>query len=174
LTLLTVETEVIGKSKNTNERGPSLVGSLGLSGWCKRILSCLGCSSRPSTKYFCPHRTLFQLICPYHQQVGQAVVLGGLSLNMCLCTELYEILYFILRLLWRTCTIRLLFLKHNLVTLSFTETAVLQSFQLWQFHLFLTQCHFKLYLLLLEPWSHDSSWQRELRGIQDRSYLYFF
>ncbi len=30
-----------------------------------RHLSCLGCSCRPSTKYFFPHRTLFQFICPY-------------------------------------------------------------------------------------------------------------
>ncbi len=31
LPLLTVETEINGDSKSTNERGPSLVGSLGLS-----------------------------------------------------------------------------------------------------------------------------------------------
>ncbi len=100
---------------------------------------------------------------------------GGspVSFSMCLSTELLWNFVFYLRLLWRTCTIRILFLKHNLVTLSFTETAVLQSFHLWQSHLPLTQCDLKLYLLLLEPWSHDSSWQRELRGVQDRSYLNF-
>ncbi len=37
--LLTVETELIGDSKNTNERGPSLVGSLGLSARYKRFFS---------------------------------------------------------------------------------------------------------------------------------------
>ncbi len=50
--MLTVETEVNGVSKSTNERGPSLVGSLGLPSRYKRFLFCLGCSSRPSTKYF--------------------------------------------------------------------------------------------------------------------------
>jgi hypothetical protein len=58
--LLTVETVVNGNSKRTNERGPFLVGSLGLSYWYKRILFCLDCSSRLSTKYFFPHSTLFQ------------------------------------------------------------------------------------------------------------------
>jgi len=51
-------------SKRTNERGPFLVGFLGLSYWYKRFLFCLGCSSRPNTKFF-PHRTLFQFLCPY-------------------------------------------------------------------------------------------------------------
>ncbi len=50
--LLTLETKVNGSSKRTNERGPSLVRSLGLSCRHKRFLFCLGCSSRPSRKYF--------------------------------------------------------------------------------------------------------------------------
>jgi hypothetical protein len=37
--LLTVEFEVNEDSKSTNERGPSLVGSLGLSCWYKRLFS---------------------------------------------------------------------------------------------------------------------------------------
>jgi hypothetical protein len=37
--LLTVETEVNGDSKSTNERGPSLVGSLGLLARYKRFFS---------------------------------------------------------------------------------------------------------------------------------------
>ncbi len=49
--LLTVEIEVNGDSKNTNERGPSFDGSLG-------FCSVLGCSSRPSTKYFFPRHKL--------------------------------------------------------------------------------------------------------------------
>jgi hypothetical protein len=53
---LTVETEVNGDSKRTNARGPFLVSSLGL--LCKYkytiFLSCLGCSSRPSTKFSIP------------------------------------------------------------------------------------------------------------------------
>ncbi len=50
--LLTVETEANGDSRSTNERCPFLVGSLGSSCRYKRFSSCLGCSSRPSTKYF--------------------------------------------------------------------------------------------------------------------------
>jgi hypothetical protein len=48
---LTVETEMNGDSKSTCESGPSL----GLSCRYKRFLFCLGCSSRPSQKLFCPH-----------------------------------------------------------------------------------------------------------------------
>ncbi len=47
-------------------------------------LSCLGWSSRPSSKYLFPHHTLFQFICPLAQQAGEAAVPGRLSLNMCL------------------------------------------------------------------------------------------
>jgi hypothetical protein len=80
---MTVETEVKGVSQSTNERGPSLVGSLGLLCQYKRFLFCLGCSSRPRTKYFfLTHHTLFQCLCPHHP--GQAVVLGLLFLRMCL------------------------------------------------------------------------------------------
>jgi hypothetical protein len=42
--LTAVETEVNGDSKSKNERGPSLVGSLGSSYQYKGILSYLGCS----------------------------------------------------------------------------------------------------------------------------------
>jgi hypothetical protein len=59
LPLLTVETEVNGDSKRTNEMGYFLVGSLGLSRWYKRLLFCLGCSSGPSTKVFFLQLTLF-------------------------------------------------------------------------------------------------------------------
>ncbi len=51
--LLTVETEVNGGSKSTNERGPFLVGSLVLSCRYKRFLFCLGCSRWPSTINIC-------------------------------------------------------------------------------------------------------------------------
>jgi len=50
--LLTVEIEVNGESKRTNERGPFWVGSLGISCWYKTFLFCLGCFGQPSTKYF--------------------------------------------------------------------------------------------------------------------------
>ncbi len=54
--LLTVEIEVNGDSKSTKERGPALVGAVGLSCRYKRCSLCL----------------------------GQAAVLGRLSLSMCL------------------------------------------------------------------------------------------
>ncbi len=63
--LLPVETEVNGNSKSTNERDPSLVGSLGLLCRYKWFLFCLGCSSRPTTKYFFPRHTIIQFLCPH-------------------------------------------------------------------------------------------------------------
>jgi hypothetical protein len=59
--LLTAETEVNGDSKGTNERGPTLVGSLGLSCRYKIFLFSLDCSSCPSTNIF-PQPTLFQFL----------------------------------------------------------------------------------------------------------------
>jgi hypothetical protein len=47
--LLTVEIEANGDSKSTNDRGPSLVGSLDLLCPVQEILSRLGCSSQPRT-----------------------------------------------------------------------------------------------------------------------------
>jgi hypothetical protein len=74
--LLTVETEVNGDSTRTNERGPSLVGSLGLSCWYKRLFVL----PWPSTnqKIF---RTIyyFNYFVPIAQKVGQAAVVGRLS-----------------------------------------------------------------------------------------------
>ncbi len=67
--LLTFETEVNGDSKGINERSPSLDGSLGLSCRYERFLFCIGRPSRPSSKYFFPHRTLFQFIC-HHLREG--------------------------------------------------------------------------------------------------------
>ncbi len=67
--LLTVETEVNGESKITNERGTSLVGSLGLS-----VLAAL---VGPIQK---KNFNSFVLIA---QQAGQAAVLGRLSLTVC-------------------------------------------------------------------------------------------
>jgi hypothetical protein len=52
--LLTVETEANGGFRSAHERGPSLGGSLGSLCKYKRVLSCLGCSSRPSTKIMFP------------------------------------------------------------------------------------------------------------------------
>ncbi len=63
--LLAVEAEMNGDSKSTNERGLSLVASLGLLCRYKRVLFCLDCSRRPSTKYFFPHRTPFKFFYPH-------------------------------------------------------------------------------------------------------------
>ncbi len=76
--MLTVETEVNGDSKSTNDRGPSLVSSICLLCRYNRFLFSPGCSSRPNIIYFFPHRTLFLFLCP---QTGQAAVLDRLSLS---------------------------------------------------------------------------------------------
>ncbi len=75
---MTDETEVNGgDAKSTNERCPSLVSSLGSSCRYKSFLFCLGCSSRPSTKYFSsPYTHYFNSLVPIAQQAGQAEVLG--------------------------------------------------------------------------------------------------
>jgi hypothetical protein len=77
-----IETEVNGDSTSTNERGPPL----GLSCRYKRFLPCLCCSRLPSTNIFFLYYlyTLFQFIYPIAQQAGHAVVLGRLSLSICL------------------------------------------------------------------------------------------
>jgi hypothetical protein len=38
----------------------------------------------PIQNIFFPHPTLFKFLCPIAQHAGQAVVLGRLSLSMCL------------------------------------------------------------------------------------------
>ncbi len=54
------------------------------------VLTALVGSSLPSTKYFFPHRTLFQLLNRHRLPiVRQAAVLGRLSLSMCLCSVLF-------------------------------------------------------------------------------------
>ncbi len=56
------------ETRGVHLRGPSWLGSFGLSCQYKGFLSCLDCSSRPSTKYF-PHCTLFQIYLntsPFH------------------------------------------------------------------------------------------------------------
>ncbi len=55
---------------------------LGLSCRYKRLLSCLGCSGQPSTKYFFLSPYTISILCvPIAQQPGQAVVQG----RMCVC-----------------------------------------------------------------------------------------
>jgi hypothetical protein len=86
--LLTVETYVIWDSMSTNETGPSMVGSSGLSCRYKIFLFCLGCFSWPSTKYFFLAVHYFNSSVPIAQQAGQPAVLGRLSLSMCLWLSL--------------------------------------------------------------------------------------
>jgi hypothetical protein len=81
--LLPVETEANGDTKSTNERGPSLVGLLGSSCRYKIYLSCLGCSSRPSKKYFFHHRTLFIFICLRRRRASGAGCRSGSLLLIC-------------------------------------------------------------------------------------------
>ncbi len=72
---------------STYERGPFLVSSWGSSWQYKRFVSCLGCSSWPSTKQF--FFTVFEFNCVH-------VVLGLLSLNMCLWPYAYRRRYSII------------------------------------------------------------------------------
>ncbi len=78
----TLETEGNGDSKRTNERDPFLVGSLCLSCRCKLFLLCLGCSSRPSTKYLVPHPTLFPNLCD-HRPTSWACSHAGSPVSYC-------------------------------------------------------------------------------------------
>ncbi len=80
--LLIVEVKVNGDSKSTNERGPSMVGSLGLSCQYKTFMFCLSSTTQPSTKYFSSPHTFSLYVSPDPQQPGQAVALGRLSLSM--------------------------------------------------------------------------------------------
>jgi hypothetical protein len=81
MALLTVEVEVNGDSKSTNERGPSLVISLCLSCRYKRFLFSLGCSSGQLQNIFFLTLHFFNFFVPIAQKAGQAAVLGRLSLS---------------------------------------------------------------------------------------------
>ncbi len=79
--LLTVDTELNGDSKSTNERAPFSLGSLGLSSWYERFLFCLGFSSRPIQNIFSTPYTISIPLSPcIAQQAGQPAVPGRLSL----------------------------------------------------------------------------------------------
>jgi hypothetical protein len=60
----------------------------------KISLPCFYCSSRPSTKYFFPHRTLFQFICPYRpaSRVGSPVFYYVSLARTLYCRSLVEVL----------------------------------------------------------------------------------
>ncbi len=80
--LLTVETEVNGDSKSTNERGPFLGWFVGLFVSVQEIFVLPhGCSVRPYT---------ISNFVPIAHQARQAAVLGLLSLSVCLWTSIVQ------------------------------------------------------------------------------------
>ncbi len=79
--LLTVETEVNGDSKRTMKAALSH-DSLGLLCRYKRFLFSLGCCSRPNTKLYFPHRTLFQFLCS-HRPASWAGSRAGSPVSLC-------------------------------------------------------------------------------------------
>ncbi len=60
--LLTVETEVNGDSKSTNGWFVGLVVLV------QKTFILPGCPGQPITKYFFPHRALFQFMCPHRPE----------------------------------------------------------------------------------------------------------
>ncbi len=91
--LLTVETDVNGESKSTNERDPSLVRwacHAGTRDFCTAFAAQVG----PVQNIFFLTVHFFSSFFPMAQQAGhcgQAAVLGRLSLSMCLCPWLGDI-----------------------------------------------------------------------------------
>ncbi len=69
--LPTVETEVNGDSKSTNERGPSLVGSLGSSCRCKRLFPAFAALVSPVQNILFLTAHYFNLCVSIAQQPGQ-------------------------------------------------------------------------------------------------------
>ncbi len=83
--LLTFETEVNGDSKSANEKGPALVGSLGLSCCTRDFCPALSALVGPvPSKYSFLTERYFNAIVPIAQQTRQAGVQGRLSLSKCL------------------------------------------------------------------------------------------
>jgi hypothetical protein len=86
--LLTVETEVNGDLKSTNERGPFWVGSLGLlcfvgtRDFCSALAALFG----PVQNIFFLTVHYFSSFFPIAQLARKAVALVRLSLSMCLWT----------------------------------------------------------------------------------------
>ncbi len=93
--LLIIETGVNGDSKSKNERGPSLVGSLGLSCRYKIFFSALATLVIPVQNICSSPYTFSIFLSPIAQQAGQATVLGCLSLSTYMslipryCTSVY-------------------------------------------------------------------------------------
>ncbi len=79
--LLTVETELDGDSKRTNERGPFLVGLLGCRPGTRDFCSALAALDGPVKKFFLAVHYFISFV-PIAQQAGQVAVLDRLSLTM--------------------------------------------------------------------------------------------
>jgi hypothetical protein len=97
---------VAASSKSTYERGPSLVGLLGSSCQFTRILSCLGCFSRPSINLFPLIAHYFNSFVPITHHAGHAVVPDRLSLNICLFYWHWSKLWGALHKLWKEFTVQ--------------------------------------------------------------------
>jgi hypothetical protein len=81
--LLTVVNEVIGDSMSTNEKGPSLVGSLCLSyRYCSALAALVG----PVQNIF-PYCTQLIPVSSSPSKLGSQLCLGCLSLSVCLCSH---------------------------------------------------------------------------------------
>ncbi len=80
--LLTVETEVNGDSTSTNDRGPFLVGSLGLLCRSREFSSVLAALVGPVQNIFFLTVHYFNSFVPISQQAWQTAVLGRLSLSL--------------------------------------------------------------------------------------------
>jgi hypothetical protein len=85
--LLTVETEVNGDSKSTNERGPSLVSSYRLSCLYMRFFSASSAVVGQIENIIFLTIHYFNFFVSIAQQAGQEVVLGRQSLNMGFCVR---------------------------------------------------------------------------------------
>jgi hypothetical protein len=81
---MTVETEVNGDSKSTNERGSFLGWYVGLGVPVQEIFVVLAALVGPEQNIFFLTEHFFSSFVPIAQQDGQAAVLGHLPLSMCL------------------------------------------------------------------------------------------
>ncbi len=87
-----------GDSKSTNERGPCLVGLLGLSCRYKRFLFCLGCSSRPGIIFSSPY-TISIPLAPSPSMLGRQscwvacllVCVSGIDFHLTFPPSFYEL-----------------------------------------------------------------------------------
>ncbi len=83
--MLTVETEANRDSKSTNERGPSLIGSLSCRAGTIDFCSALSALVGPEQYMFFLTVHYFNFFVPIAQQAGQAIVRGRLPSGVCIC-----------------------------------------------------------------------------------------